>query len=245
MRHEIYSAADRGQANHGWLKARHTFSFAGYNNPKRVHFGALRVLNDDVIDAGQGFPTHPHENMEIVTIPLEGQIAHKDSMGNGETLSVGEVQVMSAGTGIRHSEYNPNDNKKTALFQIWVFTKKKNREPDYGQRAFSSKDRQNRWQALVSPSGSNSRDKKQGALLIHQDAWFKRADFNADIDFTYKLEDPKSGVFLMVIDGSIEIKGQTLHKRDAIGLTKFADLPEFSAKSLKKTELLLIEVPMS
>lgn len=237
----LHKSEDRGNAQHGWLDAWHSFSFASYHDPKRMGFGTLRVLNDDTIAEGMGFGEHGHENMEIVTIPLHGQIEHKDSMGNGEILSVGEVQIMSAGTGIRHSEFNPNDDSITQLFQIWVFPRKNGITPDYGQRLFDALERQNTWQTLVAPDGNNDRQ-AEGALLIHQDAWFSRADLQADSALSYSLNKEGNGVYLMVIEGSVEVNGQALNKRDALGIT---DTQEFNITASHDAQILAIEIPMS
>lgn len=240
MKTLLHKSEERGHANHGWLDAKHSFSFASWFDPEKVHFGALRVLNDDTIAEGMGFGEHPHDNMEIVTIPFGGRIEHKDSMGNGEVLAAGEVQLMSAGTGIRHSEFNPDDDQVTRLFQIWVFPKEKGIEPDYGQKEFSESDRQGNWQVLVAPDGDNSQG-SAGPLKIHQDAWFSRIDLNSGEEATYTLNKPGSGVYLMVIEGSVNVHGQDLGKRDALGISETSD---FKIETTSDAQLLAIEVPM-
>ena len=231
----IYKSDSRGHANHGWLDSHHTFSFASYYNPNRIHFGALRVLNDDKITCGTGFPKHPHENMEIISIPLKGDLAHEDSMGNQETIKQGDVQVMSAGTGIMHSEFNPNKDIGTEFLQIWVFPNKENIEPRYGQVKYPIEDRKNSFQMVVSP--------KDGGLntWIQQDAWFHLADFEKGFEKKYELKKKDNGLFLFLLDGEIEIDGEILEKRDGISLL---NLEEVNIKANKDSEMLLMEVPM-
>lgn len=241
MKTKFLSANDRGHAQHGWLDAKHSFSFASYHDPEKVHFGALRVLNDDTIAAGAGFGEHPHDNMEIVTIPLSGQIEHKDSMGNGEVLSAGEVQIMSAGTGIRHSEFNPNDDQETRLFQIWVFPRERGIEPDYGQRAFEVEGRQGKWQTLVSPQGSNQ-EGQSGPLLIHQDAYFSRVSLQAGQSIEYNLHNPDHGLYLMNIQGEFLIEQNTLGPRDALEVQETSSI---SIQAKEDGDLLAIEIPMT
>jgi redox-sensitive bicupin YhaK (pirin superfamily) len=230
----IERAADRGQANHGWLQTRFSFSFSNYYNPKRIHFGALRVVNDDYIAAASGFGTHPHDNMEIVTIPLQGTLTHADSMGHTQTITPGEVQVMSAGTGLTHSEYNHEPQQAVTLFQVWVFPRAKNYEPRYDQRRFDPAQRHNQWQTIVNPD-------HEGALWIHQDAWFRLADFDAGQHNTYTIARPGNGIFLMVIEGQIEIADETLHPRDTISLS---GISQIDIKTLTDTKLLLIDIPL-
>lgn len=239
MKTVLHQSRDRGHVNHGWLEAKHSFSFASWMDPDRMNFGALRVLNDDTIAPGMGFGEHGHDNMEIVTIPLAGQIEHKDSMGNGEILEAGEVQLMTAGTGIRHSEFNPNHHLETKLFQIWILPRKKDTPTDYGQRAFSPTDRQGKWQVLVSPDGDNSPE-SSGPLKIHQDAWLSRIDLAAGKKATYSLHGSGHGVYLMVIEGEIVVGGQTLYNRDALGISHTHD---FQIETSTDTQLLTIEVP--
>ena len=231
----IYKADSRGHANHGWLNTHHTFSFASYYNPDRIHFGALRVLNDDKITSGTGFPKHPHQNMEIISIPLKGDLAHEDSMGNQATIKQGDVQVMSAGTGVTHSEYNPNKDIGTEFLQIWVFPNKENIEPRYGQVHYPAQERKNKFQVVVSPS-ANEVD-----TWIQQDAWFHLADFEKGFKETYELKKKDNGLFLFLLEGEIEVGGEKLEKRDGIGLT---NLDKVDITANKNAEILLMEVPL-
>jgi redox-sensitive bicupin YhaK (pirin superfamily) len=231
----IYKANSRGHANHGWLNTHHTFSFASYYNPDRIHFGALRVLNDDKITSGTGFPKHPHQNMEIISIPLKGDLAHEDSMGNQATIKQGDVQVMSAGTGVTHSEYNPNKDIGTEFLQIWVFPNKENIEPRYGQVHYPAKERKNKFQVVVSPN-ANEVD-----TWIQQDAWFHLADFEKGFKETYELKKKDNGLFLFLLEGEIEVGGEKLEKRDGIGLT---NLDKVDITANKNAEILLMEVPL-
>jgi redox-sensitive bicupin YhaK (pirin superfamily) len=236
MKSIVHKAATRGHADHGWLNAWHSFSFAGYHDPSRVHFGVLRVLNDDTIAGGMGFGAHPHDNMEIITIPLSGQLEHRDSMGNTGIISKGEVQVMSAGTGIQHSEKNKNSNEPLKLLQIWVFPDKRNVEPRYGQQAFDLSASKNNLLTIVSPMGE-----KEG-LNIHQNAWFSLGKLDKDFTTTYELKDKQNGVYAFVIDGAVTINGEKLERRDATGISE-ADKLEIKANS--EAELLLMEIPMN
>ena len=228
----IHKANDRGKANHGWLDAHHSFSFAGFYDPKKEQFGTLRVLNDDIVQAGFGFGMHPHNNMEIVTIPLKGALQHKDSTGTSGIIKAGDVQIMSAGKGITHSEHATAD-EDVNLFQIWVFPKKVNIEPRYDQRFFDEKDRENKWQVVVSP------DEKHNALWINQDAYFSLGNFSSTT--SYKINHENNGVYLMVIEGEIEVDGNVLSSRDAIGIT---ETNEFQIQILQPAKLLAIEIPM-
>lgn len=232
----VFRAEDRGRADFGWLKARYSFSFSQYHNPERVHFGVLRVLNDDIVEGGGGFPTHPHDNMEIVTIPLSGALQHRDSTGNEGVIGAGDVQIMSAGSGIRHSEFNASATEAVNLFQVWLFPKERNIAPRYGQRSFSAEDRQHKWQVLVSP------DEADDALWINQDARFSmvRLDAGRSIDYTNRFSG--NGMFLMVVEGTVEAGNQQLGRRDAVGITG-SDSITISAD--QPAELLLIEVPMA
>jgi len=236
MKTVLHKADSRGHADHGWLNAWHSFSFAGYHDPSRVHFGVLRVLNDDTIAGGMGFGTHPHDNMEIITIPLSGQLEHRDSMGNTGIISKGEVQVMSAGTGIQHSEKNKNSNEPLKLLQIWVFPDKRNVEPRYDQKAFDISASKNNLLTVVSPMGE-----KEG-LNIHQNAWFTLGKLDKDFSTTYELKDKQNGVYAFVIDGSVTINGEKLDRRDAAGISE-TDKLEIKADS--EAELLLMEIPMN
>lgn len=232
----IHKAATRGHADHGWLRTNHTFSFADYYNPERVHFGALRVLNDDYIAGGMGFGTHPHDNMEIITIPLEGDLEHKDSMGNGTVIKHGDVQVMSAGTGITHSEYNHNKTKPVQLLQIWVFPNKRNVTPRYDQITLDINERRNKLQQILSP---NSDDE---GVWIHQDAWFHIGRFDQNFETTYTWKKQGNGVYVFVIKGDITVNGTALNERDGSGIWN-TDSMSIQANSAD-AELLIIEVPM-
>jgi hypothetical protein len=235
MKTSVYKADDRGHANHGWLESWHTFSFAQYYNPQRSHFGALRVLNDDYIAAGMGFGTHPHDNFEIVTIPLEGAVEHKDSMGNHGIIKRGDVQIMSAGSGIAHSEFNASKEELLKLFQIWVFPKERNIAPRYDQKTYPLEGRKNSWQVVVSPT-------HEGAVWINQDAYFNLGHFDANSNVDYKMNTKGNGVFLMVVEGQAEVDGQVLNRRDAIGVW---DVDSVTIKTSAETELLAIEIPMA
>lgn len=226
----------RGSADHGWLKAKHTFSFASYYNPERIHFGMLRVLNDDTIAEGVGFPTHPHENMEIITIPLKGAIAHKDSMGNSSVIQKGEIQVMSAGTGIQHSEYNYSDSETLQLLQIWIFPNKKNVEPRYQQLSINQ-EITNQLHQILSPHPEDD------GVWIHQDAWFHIGKFNTAQTIDYSLKKEGNGVYVFVIEGSVRIENQELSERDGLGISK---TNQFSIEILtEQTKFLLMEIPMN
>lgn len=235
MKTVLHKADTRGYANHGWLLARHTFSFANYFDPTRMQFGALRVLNDDQIAGGRGFGSHPHENMEIITIPLEGDLAHKDNMGNGTVIKEGDVQVMSAGTGIIHSEYNKNEDKAVKLFQIWVFPNKEDVKPRYDQISIADLKKKNEFYQILSPNPDD-----QG-VWIHQDAWFHLGDFDAGKQDTYTIKKPGNGVYAFVIEGDVTINGQALNRRDGYGLT---DLDQLTLTADSDARVLLMEVPM-
>jgi redox-sensitive bicupin YhaK (pirin superfamily) len=232
----IHRSNTRGHANHGWLDSHHTFSFAQYYNPERMHFGVLRVLNDDVVAGGMGFGTHPHDNMEIISIPLLGDLMHKDSMGNTQVISEGDVQIMSAGSGITHSEYNKNQNEKVNFLQIWIYPNKKNVTPRYDQLSFKKEDRKNKLQQVISPFTENE------GISIHQDAWFHLGDFDSGESTTYQLKKKGNGVYLFLLEGSIEIEDNLLEKRDGIGIWETDDI-KINAKS--NSEFLIMEVPMN
>ncbi len=229
----IHRAATRGHANHGWLDSHHTFSFASYMNPERMHFGALRVLNDDIIQGGTGFGTHPHSNMEIVSIPLDGALEHKDSTGRERVIDTGDVQIMSAGRGIYHSEYNHNKDRASNFLQIWVFPKFGDIEPRYDQKRFEKKDRQNKWQTVVAPD-------KDSALWINQDAWFNLAELDKGKSLSYTKNLDSSVVYLFVIEGAVTLNGETLNKRDGMGILS-GDIKDLKAS--ENASLLLMEVP--
>ena len=235
MKTKIQRADERGFADHGWLKANHSFSFANWYNPAKVHFGTLRVLNDDLIAGGKGFGAHPHDNMEIVTIPLSGAIAHKDSTGTEGIISKGDVQIMSAGSGITHSEFNASKSEELNLFQVWVFPKVKNIKPRYEQKTFDEKDRVNKWQIVVSP------DEKDGGIWINQDAVFSLSHATKETSLIYKNKFKGNGVYLMVINGEVEVNNQVLNKRDAMEIT---GENEFSIHIKSDADILAIEVPM-
>lgn len=236
MPHIIHKSETRGHANHGWLNAKHSFSFASWYNPERIHFGALRVLNDDIVAPGMGFGKHPHDNMEIITIPLKGSLKHQDSMGFSEVILAGEVQVMSAGTGIYHSEFNASQTEEINLFQIWIFPNKQNVEPRYDQIKYEWKDCQNQFLQLVSP---NSTDE---GTWIHQDAWIHISEISESITLTYQLKNPQNGVYLMNIEGAFDVLGNELNNRDAIGIW---NENEISISARTKGKILAIEVPMN
>lgn len=231
----LHQAQTRGFADHGWLKSHHTFSFADYYNPERMGFGALRVINDDSVDGGMGFGTHPHRDMEIISIPLEGAIAHKDSTGTSSVIKKGEVQIMSAGTGILHSEFNANQEEAAKFLQIWVLPKKLNVKPRYEQKAFNSHERKNKLQLVVSPDG------RDGSVSINQDAFFTLANLESGKELTYQNLLKGNGVYLFLISGSVEVNGEVLNARDGLGLEDFDSL---DIKALSDSEILLMEVPV-
>lgn len=236
MKTIFHSEDSRGSANHGWLKAKHSFSFANYYNPERVNFGVLRVLNDDTIDAGQGFATHPHDNMEIITIPLSGDLEHKDSMGNSGIIRAGEIQVMSAGKGIQHSEFNANKNEDLKLLQIWVFPNKQNVEPRYDQISIKDLEKDNQLFQILSPN------KEDNGLWINQDAWFHMGNLKKSENQEYKLKSENKGVYVFLIDGKVKIGTHILNKRDAVGISETKD---FKIDVLEDSQILLMEVPMN
>ena len=231
----LHKANTRGHADHGWLNAYHSFSFASWYNPERLQFGTLRVLNDDTVAAGMGFGEHGHDNMEIITIPLEGDLAHKDSMGNAETIKTGDVQVMSAGTGIRHSEFNPNADIQTKLFQIWLFPRTKNVTPRYQQITLEVTEQKNNFAQILSPNEDDA------GVWIHQDAWFHLADFDKDFLKTYEIKKAGNGMYVFVISGTITVDDQELETRDGLGITNFETL---DIKANSDAKFLLMEIPM-
>lgn len=235
MKKILHKADTRGHADHGWLKANHTFSFAGYYDPERIHFGVLRVLNDDHVEGGMGFGMHPHDNMEIITIPLEGELEHKDSMGNTGVISKGEVQVMSAGTGIYHSEYNHNKDKPVKLLQIWVFPESKNVDPRYDQLKYSPDSMHNKLLTIVSPMGN------EDGLNIYQQAWFSLGKFDKGFSTTYKIRKPGNGVYAFVIDGEVTMNNEKLNRRDGLGIT---DIEDLIIQADSDAEILLMELPV-
>lgn len=231
----IHKAETRGHANHGWLNSMHTFSFANYHNPERMHFGALRVLNDDTVEAGMGFGKHPHDNMEIISIPLEGDLEHKDSMGNVSVIRHGDIQVMSAGTGIFHSEYNKNKDSRVKFLQIWVFPNKKNVTPRYDQITLNIADRHNKLQQILSPNPEDE------GVWIHQNAWFHMGTFDKGISIEYKIKAKGNGIYAFILKGDVTINGQVLSTRDGFGIW---DVDSLSIKADSDAEILLMEVPM-
>jgi len=235
MKLTVHKAGCRGHADHGWLNSWHSFSFASYYNPDRMHFGALRVLNDDTVQAGMGFGTHPHDNMEIITIVLEGELEHKDSMGNGSVIRPGEVQVMSAGTGITHSEFNHSQNNEVRFLQIWVFPDKKNVEPRYGQAKFQDEEMSGKWRTVISPEGSGN------TLWIHQQAWFSIGNFEPGTNISYKLKKADSLVYVFLISGELTLEGETLHFRDGAGLEAIDN--DIAMTTNKQSKVLVMEIP--
>jgi len=232
----LHKAASRGDANHGWLHSRHTFSFANYYSAERMHFGVLRVLNDDFVEAGMGFGTHPHDNMEIISIPLEGDLEHKDSMGNIAVIRNGDVQVMSAGTGITHSEYNKNKDKPVKFLQIWVFPNRKNVKPRYDQITLNLADRHNKLQQILSPN-----DDDEG-VWIYQDAWFHLGKFDEGFSIDYDIKKSGNGVYVFVLNGDVTIDEIALNERDGLGIWNTEKI-SIKANS-QDAEILLMEVPM-
>jgi len=236
MKKTVHKSETRGVAEHGWLSSRHTFSFAGYHNLERMRFGLLRVINDDVVQPGMGFGTHPHENMEIISIPLAGELRHQDSMGNVQRIRAGEVQIMSAGTGITHSEYNGSESEVVNFLQIWVLPQVRDLEPRYDQKMFSVDERQGQFQNIVSP------DQNDGGVRINQDAWFWLGDFKAGQSDTYDFNRYGNGAYFFVLEGAVAIAGEQLARRDGIAVEDAANV-EFEAT--EDCQLLAIEVPMN
>jgi len=235
MKKIIHKAGSRGHFDYGWLKTNYSFSFSNYYDPERINFGMLRVLNDDIIEGGQGFGTHPHNDMEIVTVPLEGALAHKDSTGSEGVIYPDEIQVMSAGTGIQHSEYNHLSNGTTKLLQLWIFPDKKGHEPRYKQKFFDSDERKNKLQYIVTP------EKKDDNLWLNQDAYLSLTDLEKNKFFEYKIHSKGNGVYLFLIDGEILVDDESLLKRDGIGIW---ETDEFSMTANENSRVLFIELPM-
>jgi len=235
MTTEIYTSASRGTADHGWLKSRHTFSFGSYHDAARMGFGLLRVINDDIVEPAMGFGTHPHENMEIISIPLTGSLRHEDSMGNQHVIRAGEVQIMSAGTGITHSEYNHSDSEAVNFLQIWVLPKEINITPRYDQKLFEKEARHNQFQLLVSPTGSDA------SVAINQDAWFSLTDLDEGKSLTYEQNKTGSGIYLFILKGKTQINSHTLNLRDAIAIT---ETPSIKIDALEPSQILCMEIPM-
>ncbi len=233
----LHKAATRGHANHGWLDSNHTFSFANYYNPERMHFGVLRVLNDDRVNAGMGFGTHPHDNMEIISIPLEGDLEHKDSIGNTAVIKKGDIQIMSAGSGVTHSEYNRSKDDLVKFLQIWVFPNKKNVTPRYDQITLNANDRHNKLQQIVSPNTDDA------GVWINQDAWFHLGNFDKGFTTDYKIKKEGNGVYVFVLNGEVTIEGNALETRDGLGIwnTDKISITSDSANA----EVLLMDIPMN
>ena len=236
MKKVFHSASSRGAADHGWLKAKHSFSFANYYDSEKVQFGALRVLNDDIIAPGMGFGTHPHDNMEIITIPLDGALEHKDSMDNIGVIETDEIQVMSAGSGVYHSEYNKNKDQSVSLLQIWVFPNKKNVTPRYDQKNIKDLKKINSFYPIVTPNQNGP------GMWIHQDAWFHLGEFDKETRINYNINKKGNGVYAFLIEGSVQIDGESLEKRDALGIW---DTEKFELLANQNSRVLLIEVPLN
>ena len=236
MKSILHKANTRGHAQHGWLDSWHTFSFANYHNPERIHFGALRVLNDDTVAPGMGFGRHPHDNMEIISIPLEGDLEHGDNMGTNQVIKQGDVQVMSAGSGIVHSEKNKNSDKQVKFLQIWVFPKEKNVQPRYDQKTFSDSDKHNKLLTVISPF-----DDKEG-IHIHQDAWFSLGKLDKGVSLTYDVKKSGNGVYAFVLEGDVTINDISLNRRDGLGIS---DTKQLMITADSATDILLMEVPMN
>lgn len=237
MKTILHKSNTRGFANHGWLQSHHTFSFAGYQNPERMSFGKLRVLNDDVVQPKMGFGTHPHQNMEIISIPLKGALSHKDSMGNKRSIEVGEIQVMSAGTGLTHSEFNDSKTDEVNFLQLWIIPEKLNVEPHYEQRQFSVEGKKNQVQTIVAP-----KDKlEDNALPINQQAYIYRTHLGKGHSITLNQKNKNNGFYVFVFDGEVDVAENTLNTRDAIGIWETEDI---DIKANNNVELIIIEVPM-
>lgn len=231
-----HSAASRGKVDLGWLKSYHTFSFGNYYNPERINFGALRVLNDDAVDGGEGFGEHPHDNMEIISIPLKGGLKHKDSMDNIAVISDGDIQVMSAGTGIFHQEHNDDETKAVQFLQIWIYPNQLNVEPRYDQLTLNTADRRNKLQQILSPGANDD------GVWIYQNAWFNLGSFDKGLKTDYQIKAKGNGVYVFIINGSVKIGEQILNTRDGFGIW---DTDQFTIDILEDAEFLLMEVPMS
>ncbi len=235
MKKTLHKADTRGVAEHGWLSSRHTFSFAEYHDPERMRFGLLRVLNDDVVQPSMGFGTHPHENMEIISIPLVGELRHQDSMGNIQIIRAGEVQILSAGTGITHSEYNGSESEIVNFLQIWVLPEDRDLEPRYDQKLFSADEREGRLQNIVSP------DKNDSGVWINQQAWFWLGDFKAGQSDTYTIKRSGNGAYFFVLEGVVAVAGEQLERRDGIGVE---DAATVDVEATEDCQLLIMDVPV-
>lgn len=235
MKKILHRSETRGDANHGWLHSKHTFSFANYYDPQRMNFGVLRVLNDDKVSGGMGFGTHPHQNMEIISIPLSGDLEHQDSMGNTTVIKEGDIQVMSAGTGVQHSEYNKNKDEEVRFLQIWVIPHTQNVDPRYDQITLKKEDRKNKLQQVLSPN------KEDAGVWIHQDAWFNMVDLDADKAVTYDFNLASNGLYIFVLEGSVEVADEKLERRDGLGIF---DTQSIILKASEQASVLLMEVPL-
>ena len=235
MKKVVHKSDTRGHANHGWLESFHSFSFANYYNPNKMNFGLLRVLNDDSVAAGRGFGAHPHDNMEIISIPLEGDLEHQDNMGNKTVIKLNDVQIMSAGTGVLHSEYNHSRKDAVKFLQIWVFPKEKNIKPRYAQKTFEPADRENKLQLVVSPE-------HEEAIWINQDAYFSLGKFEAGKTVSYEIHKNGNGAYIFVLDGKVEVDGEVFDKRDAVGVW---DTDKVNIKAAENANFLVIDVPMN
>jgi len=236
MKTVVHKAATRGHSNHGWLDSHHSFSFANYHNPERMNFGVLRVLNDDQVDKGMGFGTHPHDNMEIISIPLEGDLEHKDSMGNTTVIRSGDVQAMSAGTGVQHSEYNKNKEEHVKFLQIWLFPKQRNVTPRYDQISIKDFKKKNELYQILSPNQNDD------GVWIHQDAWFHLGEFENETSSNYEVKKEGNGVYFFILEGNVELQGESLNKRDGFGVW---DTSTIDFKAAKGAKFLAMEVPMN
>ncbi|WP_299437658.1 pirin family protein [uncultured Aquimarina sp.] len=236
MKTIMHKSDTRGNANFGWLNSYHSFSFGNYYNPERMNFGALRVLNDDTVSSGKGFGKHPHDNMEIISIPLEGDLEHEDSMGNTAVIKQGDVQVMSAGTGIFHSEYNKNSDKEVKFLQIWITPDKKNVSPRYDQISIDDKNLKNNLHQIISPNANDT------GVWLHQNAWFHLGNLENENTQTYTLKDKKNGVYAFLLEGNVSIEDQVMEQRDGLGIW---DVEQIKIKSNGSSKILLIEVPIT
>lgn len=236
MKSILHKANTRGHANHGWLDSWHSFSFGSYYDPARIHFGALRVLNDDSVAPGMGFGRHPHDNMEIISIPLEGDLEHQDNTGTKQVIRKGDIQVMSAGTGIEHSEKNKNSDQAVKFLQIWIIPNKKNVAPRYDQKTFSEEEKKNKLLTIISPIGNTE------GVNIHQDAWFSLGKLSKETELNYTLKNKDHGVYAFLLEGSITINDIVLNRRDGLGISEVSEL---KIKADQDAEVLLMEVPLS
>ncbi len=236
MKSIIHKANSRGHANHGWLNSYHTFSFSSYQNPERVHFGALRVLNDDTVAPGMGFGQHPHDNMEIISIPVSGELKHRDTTGTEAVIKTGDIQIMSAGSGLQHSEMNNSRTEEVKFLQIWVFPKERNIQPRYDQKTFNELERINNWQLIVSP------EKSTESIWINQDAWFSLSKLEKGKSLNYSLNKKGNGVYAFILNGDVKVADQLLNTKDGLGIT---DADEISFRADTNAEILLMEVPIT